>query len=366
MTTYLVFTAACVLVVAAMHVAADYLSSASRHGTPALSPSSAVYRDQLTELETDVALGKVAPQDASALRTEIARRLLAEDRKSAKPATAVRGTLASLVFLLIIPAIALPAYVMNGTPEMRGMPHADRLEQATENNDMAAMIARVEDHLKTAPNDVKAWTMLAPFYMQMARYGDAAVGFERVLQLETPTAEVYASLGEAMVFAEQGLVSARATRAFTSALGLEPDHPKANYYTALALQQDGKMAEARARFETMLQKSSPDAPWRAAVQQHVAALAKAPALSDGQISAGENMAPTDRAAMIRSMVDGLEARLSADGKDIDGWLRLIRARTVLGETGKAKNALAVAVRTFNGQPQALAALSALARELQLQ
>lgn len=40
--------------------------------------------------------------------------------------------------------------------------------------------------------------------------------------------------------------------------------------------------------------------------------------------------------MIRSMVDGLERKLAADGADLDGWLRLIRARGVLGEADKAR------------------------------
>ena len=38
--------------------------------------------------------------------------------------------------------------------------------------------------------------------------------------------------------------------------------------------------------------------------------------------------------MIRSMVDGLAQRLHQDGHDVEGWLRLVRAYTVLQETGQ--------------------------------
>ena len=50
------------------------------------------------------------------------------------------------------------------------------------------------------------------------------------------------------------------------------------------------------------------------------------------------MLPADRAAMIRGMVDGLAARLEQQPGDLDGWLRLARARLVLGEPAKARDA----------------------------
>jgi cytochrome c-type biogenesis protein CcmH len=70
--------------------------------------------------------------------------------------------------------------------------------------------------------------------------------------------------------------------------------------------------------------------------------------------------------MIRSMVDGLEEKLKADGNDLDGWLRLIRARVVLGDTDKAKLAYDTAKAQFKDNPQAIAALDGLAKEMNIQ
>lgn len=67
--------------------------------------------------------------------------------------------------------------------------------------------------------------------------------------------------------------------------------------------------------------------------------------------------------MIRGMVDGLEARLKADGKDLDGWRRLINARIVLGERDKAKASLDEARIAMKQAPDALTQLDALARQL---
>ena len=46
--------------------------------------------------------------------------------------------------------------------------------------------------------------------------------------------------------------------------------------------------------------------------------------------------PEQQKAAIRGMVDGLAARLAQNGHDPEGWLRLVRAYTVLGETDKAR------------------------------
>ena len=70
--------------------------------------------------------------------------------------------------------------------------------------------------------------------------------------------------------------------------------------------------------------------------------------------------------MIRSMVDGLEEKLAANPDDLDGWLRLIRSRAVLGEADKAKAAYDKALAQFSGNADALAQISALAKDMNLQ
>ena len=93
---------------------------------------------------------------------------------------------------------------------------------------------------------------------------------------------------------------------------------------------------------------------------------KAPALSQEQMAAAQNMNAADREAMIRSMVNGLEARLQSNGDDIEGWQRLIRARVVLGEMDKAKAAYGKARGHFGNKPDALATLEATAKELKIE
>jgi cytochrome c-type biogenesis protein CcmH len=77
------------------------------------------------------------------------------------------------------------------------------------------------------------------------------------------------------------------------------------------------------------------------------------------------MAPEDRDAMVRGMVERLATRLKQDGADLDGWLRLVRAYTVLGEPDKAKAAAADARSALAGEPEKVRRLDELARTLGL-
>jgi len=85
----------------------------------------------------------------------------------------------------------------------------------------------------------------------------------------------------------------------------------------------------------------------------------------------------DRLAMLRSqapgaapnpkaMVEMLAARLKADPNDALGWVRLMRAYTVLGETDKAKDALATARKTFKDNADAQTAFRTAAKALKLE
>ena len=66
--------------------------------------------------------------------------------------------------------------------------------------------------------------------------------------------------------------------------------------------------------------------------------------------------------MIRGMVDGLAAKMEANPKDVDGWLRLIRAYKVLGDDAKAVEA---AGKASAANPQAMAQIVALSNQIGL-
>ncbi len=88
-----------------------------------------------------------------------------------------------------------------------------------------------------------------------------------------------------------------------------------------------------------------------------------PSVADVQAAAA--LAPQDRMEMIRGMVASLDARLSEEPDNIDGWLRLIRSYTVLGDADAAKSALERARTQFSNEGAARTALDTLAADLSL-
>lgn len=65
------------------------------------------------------------------------------------------------------------------------------------------------------------------------------------------------------------------------------------------------------------------------------------------------------------MVSGLAERLKTDGSDLEGWLKLMRAYTVLGRGDDALGALKRAPGQFAGNQEALAQIERLAKSLGL-
>jgi cytochrome c-type biogenesis protein CcmH len=326
----------------------------------------AIYKDQLAELDRDVAAGVVSIDEVEPQRIEISRRLLVAGRES-KILTEESGYFPKLL-VLAVPVLAAAIYYQIGNYGFADVPRAQRLAAAETNNDWPALIARVEQQLEKNPGDVQGWQLLVPNYLNMGRYLDAARAMGRIAEINGPSAELYADIAEALVADNKGLMTDQASKVITEALKLDPKHPKSLFYHALDLAQEGKTVEAKVAFTSLLAAAPPNAKWRAAVENEIAKLqpsATAPQISAEQMQGAEGMAPEARLAMIRGMVDGLDGKLKTNPDDVEGWLRLIRARSVLSENDKAKAALLTARTTFATKPEQLKAIDNLAEELNL-
>jgi cytochrome c-type biogenesis protein CcmH len=329
----------------------------------------AVYQDQLSELEREQEEGIVPRAEAQAARAEIARRLLAADRgDTALPETSpVLRRASLLITVLSVPLFALGVYALRGSPNLAGVPHAQRLANAEINRDLEALIAKVEAHLAEHPADAQGWRVLAPAYRSLQRYDAAARAYERALSYGKPEAALLADLGEVLVMASQGLVTKAAAESFAAAVKLDPKHPKARYFQALAMWQEGKADAALKAWRAMVAEAPAGAPWRMLVESQIARAdlqAVAPNLGQPELAAAEGMTGPERTRMIRAMVEGLAKKLEQDGADLDGWLRLARARMVMGEPEGANHALDRASEIFRTDHGAIARIEELRKSLQ--
>lgn len=348
--------------------------------------NAAVYRDQLEEIDSDRARGLIGEAEAEAARLEIARRLLAADSKARGKGAAKkegRSARAALIGVaLALPLAALSLYLLYGSPRLPDQPLAARLKDPASEQNLGALVARVEARLRAYPEEGEGWDVIAPVYLSARRYADAADAYDRAIRLLGPSAKRLSGYGQALVLEKGGVVSEQARTALERALALDATLVEPRILIAIAKEQDGDFAAAIADWRGLLERKGGDERWRAMVEKRIA---NAEALSSGEIpaapeavpqigapgssaadvAAAQDMSPAEREAMVEGMVQRLAARLDQQGDDLAGWLRLVRAYTVLDRKDEARKALARAKSQFNGNAQAIKQLDALAAELGL-
>jgi cytochrome c-type biogenesis protein CcmH len=327
----------------------------------------AFHKAQLEEIRRDIERGLLPLGEAESARAEAARRLIAaaSGREQAPPPALPRNRLAAAALIAVgLPAIAFPLYAFLGQPRMPDEPLASRNVQPQTNGEIEAAVAAVEARLIAKPDDGKGWAVIAPVYMRLERYADAAHAYAEALRLAGEDPLRRAAYGEALVAAAGGVVTEEARQAFDRALAERPGQPQARFYLALGAEQDGKKADAIRAYEALIADSPPEAPWRGVVSARLAGLKGEPAPAEASAGAAAAI-PEAQRPMIEGMVTRLATRLASNGGSIDEWSRLIRAYTVLHEADKAKAALADARKALAPNPNAVASLDALAHDLGL-
>jgi cytochrome c-type biogenesis protein CcmH len=339
----------------------------------------AVYRDQLDEIERDRKAGLIADSEADAARVEISRRLIAAADSAGKldlQATVSplwRRRTAALVALILLPVLASTLYSRWGSPHVPGAPLAGRMDAPLQNRSIESMVAQVEAHLEKNPDDGQGWQVVAPVYMRMGRFHEAVRARANTIRLLGSSAEREADLGEAQVAAANGVVTADAKASFERALKADAGNVKAQYFTGLAAEQDGKPQEAARIWRAMLASAPANAPFRPLIQRSLARVEpNAPALEPNEsqpgptqedMAAAQQLTPDQRQEMIRGMVDRLAERLKADSSDFEGWLRLVRAYAVMGDKDKARDAFINARNTIGDDAEKKKRLDDLAKGL---
>ena len=334
----------------------------------------AVYRDQLAEVDRDRARGLIAADQAEAARIEIRRRILraaeAPDSGRRRGKVMPRGVVAGLAVGL--PLAAFFTYLSLGRPDLPSLPFAER-PRAQASTDLPALreqAATLQAQLARAPDDALGWVRLGRLQVQLGQI-DAAVRSARRAAKQAPAdGRVQVELADLLTRAAAGEVTPEAkdlfTRSVAAAGGEAQADPRASYFLGVAEAQAGDLSAAIERWRRLLARAPVDAPWRSQLVEsiQVASTEAGRWVDGGSGSAGPSQAdvqamaalpPAERSARIQGMVDGLQTRLKDAPDDVDGWLRLGRARVVLGQDDRAARAFEQAAALRPDDPTILAA-----------
>lgn len=343
---------------------------------------SAVYCDQLLELERDADRGLIDQKEKQSALNEVSRRLLAaQENHQQAPALTISktrtGQIITVVSVLVIIGISGLLYLKIGRPDLPDMPQEQRIANASKTGDMPALILQVERFLEKNPKDIRGWNVLAPALRRAGRYEEAAQAYSQIMRIDRPTAPILVDYAESLLMANKGEATDKVRQALKTAMDMDGKASKARFYWAMMLQQDGKPDEALAEWRKLIELNPKNIPLQMAIQKQIAALkkgadmpgkpdgAKMPSLDKSQREAAASMTPKERQAMIASMVQRLADRLKENGKDLDGWLKLIRARMVLGQKDAAAASVKTARENFKDDKAALERLNQLSGSLGL-
>lgn len=351
------------------------LSARAAPQQSATEPDSArdILMDQLSEIDRDAARGLISETEANAARVEVKRRILALARRDAPKVQAPGRTswAGLLIALVFVPTLAVGYYGTFGNPTISSVASAERQAAMEERTRVIELTRQLKARLTTDPSGgpSEGWMLLAQTYMRLGFPQDAAEAYATVAQRPDAGSAVFSMWAEALVSAEQGVVTPAAREAIDRAMALDPTNPAATYFMALSLQQSGQSATAYDLVIARLDAADGFYPWMESLViqanrigegigrepislARFAPMLNQPGPTQDDIAAAADLSADDRMAFIRSMVAGLAERLQDEPDDLDGWLRLGRAYVVLGDTEAALQAYRSAERLVSPLPDA--------------
>jgi cytochrome c-type biogenesis protein CcmH len=156
----------------------------------------------------------------------------------------------SLLSIVAVTVIAAVIYSQIGTPKVS--------TDVAEAPNVEAMVASLAARLQGNPTDVEGWKMLGRTYLQLKDYSGAVTAYEQAVNLESgQNAQTLADLGEVILLSDPRTLHGRGGELFENALVLEPNNPKALFYSGMAAIDRGEPELGAERWEALLATSPP-------------------------------------------------------------------------------------------------------------
>jgi cytochrome c-type biogenesis protein CcmH len=381
-------------------------------GEPPAAYDLRVYRQQLRDVDKDLARGVINEADAGRIRTEVSRRILAADTQlqkdgsgASQPSGLSKG--AALALVLAVVGGTLGLYSTLGAPGYGDLALKTRIAIAEERAESRPTQAEAETQMpafpapdaedsyrqlveqlrQTAaqrPDDAQGQALLAQHEANLGNFTAAYQAKQRYIDIMSGDLEAsdYGELAELMIMATGGYVSPEAEAALVQTLKLDPQNGAARYYYGLMLGQVGRPDLSYQIWAETLRNSAPSDPWVDGIQRQIEDMAfragveyqpitprgappfagALPGPDAADVENAAELSQEERAEMIRGMVARLSDRLATEGGTVQEWARLIGALGVLGDKDQAQAIYSEALQTFAGDEAALAQITAAATQ----
>ena len=258
-----------------------------------------VIREQLAELEADLAIGKLAQSQYDAARKDIENELLYDlEKDSEEPGdrTERSGRWLTLLLIPAIPAGAVLLYQLMGSVELIDRPQPARTAQQPASqapDSVAEMTDKLAERLQQQPDDVKGWVMLARSYTYMKRYSEAEAAYANVLRLGGENADLLADYTDTMVMADGGQFNDESGALLNRALELDPNSLKSLWLAGHWKKQTGDYTEALDYWQRAAAQLPPDSDDAAVITRQINQLQAQTGIAAEPVAPATTAAATD-------------------------------------------------------------------------
>jgi cytochrome c-type biogenesis protein CcmH len=182
----------------------------------------------------------------------------------------------ALALTVLLPAAAVAIYMQVGRPDALTMPPellaaaATPTDHGPSEEDIPAMVERLAERLRTQPQDIDGWHMLARSYSAMNRYADAAKAYAHLATLLPQDAGVLADYADALATAQGGALAGEPERLIERSLAIDPQQPKALALSGSAAFARGDFARAEKQWQSVLPLVPEDSEFARSTQAGIA------------------------------------------------------------------------------------------------
>jgi len=211
-----------------------------------------IYRDQLGELDADLAAGKLAPADHARSRAELEARLLADvaspeaaEPPAARPAARRRA----LALGAAVPLFAAALYLAVGNPGAL-RPGAD--PHAFDNEQLASLVERLAAKMRENPDDPEGWRLLGRSYGALGRFPESVEAYAKALARNPRDPDLLADLADTLAMTRGERLQGEPEKLVLRALEIDPEHLKSLALAGTAAFERKDYARAERYWRRML------------------------------------------------------------------------------------------------------------------
>lgn len=319
-----------------------------------------VYRDQLRELDADLAAGAISRENHAEALRDIERRILEDTAgEGGQAARSTGGRGAAVAAALTVPVLAAALYIFVGTPQAL-VPESESPAHTVDAQQIEAMVERLAQRMRENPDDPQGWVMLARSYAVMERFPEAAKAYAAAVERVPNDAQLLADYADTLAMAQGRSLEGEPEKLIAKALTIDPNNVKALALAGTIAFEKGDYAQAATQWERIVRDAPADSPLAQSVR---ASIEKARALAATKV-------PPPSAKAAASAAEGAPAKAAASGKDtpasgtaVSGTVQLapeIAAKVAPGDT------LFVFARAAEGPRMPVAIVRAQAKDLPLE